>query len=439
MAELFVWDRIIKIFEEKHGSDISGFLFENSKLLKLEKNEIIIKLDPLSLSLLEDKNGDLFISLKKSIDNLLRDDIHVKLVTNSSQIQEKMLENVGEKYLDISKWNYEDTCLNPSFTFENYFYSYDNRKAIDAANQVIKKIINQNDEVSYNPFFIHGASGIGKTHFVNAIGNEIFSQNPNLKLLCKNATEFFNEYTRLFKGSLNTKKLDDFKEQYFNLDVFIIDDIQMLSTKEGSLNEFFSIFESMRLKNNYLIITCDVRPRDLSFEERLLTRFLSGLVLEIHFPDSDTKTQIFKYHAHKSELVIDEAAIQIFINSSENVRELLGYINSIKIDMITNNLDTFEFKEEDAIEVVNKTTGIYKKLTKKEIMEIISSYFDITMQELTSKNRAPKNVIARNFCVFFLKDKLKMTFVEIAIALGMKDHSNAVKIYKKFEEFKNKN
>jgi len=444
MAEIFVWDKIVKLFEQEKGSATASFLFDDSKLLKLEANQLVILLDVLSIDLLKNREGSLFVSLKKIIDQQLHDDMNIKFVTsqefdqdtfNYEYIEEK--DNIDDEIIDIG-FTYEETSLNPSYTFDNYFYSYDNRKAIDAANQVIDQIIKTNNEINFNPFFIHGASGIGKTHFVNAIGNEIYNQNNAMRILCKNATEFFNEYTGLFKGSLNTKKLDDFKELYFNLDVLIIDDIQMLSTKEGSLTEFFSIFENMRLKNKYIIITSDVRPRELNFEDRLLTRFLSGLVLEIQFPDSDTKTQIFKYHAHKSELFVDEAAIKVFINSSQNVRELLGYINSIKIDMITNNVDSYEFREEDAIEVVNKTTGIYHKLTKKEIIGIICNYYELTEEQLVSKSRVPKIVTARNFCVFFLKDKLKMTHVQIAQTLGMKDHSNAVKIIKKFDVFKEK-
>ena len=195
----------------------------------------------------------------------------------------------------------------------------------------------------------------------------------------------------------------------------------------------------MRINNKYVIITSDVRPNVLNFDDRLLTRFLSGLVVEFNFPDSDTKTQIFKYHANKIDLKIDEQAIQVFINYSKNVRELLGYINSIKVDLITNNIDDFEYKEDDALNIVSKTTGLFKNITKKDIIKIICKYYSITEEELKEKNRSPKLVKARNFTVYFLKNKLNLTYKEISVILGMKDHTNAVKIIKNFNNFKEKN
>ncbi|MBL0701500.1 MAG: ATP-binding protein, partial [Spiroplasma sp.] len=366
MAAVLFWERILVSFEKENGSDVREFLFANSKFLKIDGLNLVVQVDPLSMSILGNTNSTLYISLKTIVDGFLKQDTILLFVHDAKDIDDFQVQTKEIANLNL-EWSYEKTELNPSFTFDNYFYSYENRTVLESANQIIEEIISEKTTLSFNPFFIHGASGIGKTHFVNALGNEIFAKNKSVRVLYKNATEFFNEYTSLFKGGLDTKKLDVFKELYFNLDVFIIDDIQMLSTKEGSLNEFFAIFEYMRVGNKYTIITSDVRPKFLNFEDRLLTRFLSGLVMEINFPDSDTKTQIFKYHAHRFDLSINEAAIQIFINSSKNVRELLGYINSLKIDLITNNFDNFEYKESDAIEIVSKTTGIFTILTKEDI------------------------------------------------------------------------
>lgn len=447
MQSLFTWDKVIKKFKSQNSEDLTEFLFANSKLLHLSHEEAIVKVDELAFDVLKDSNGYFFLEIEKLLRENMSPKLVLQFVINEKDVQKRHIpaETIAEikpVAVDNNKWIHKQTNLNPSFTFENYFYSYDNQKIIQSCKQVIHDIVNNEMELTFNPFFIYGSSGIGKTHIVTALGNQIFNEKQGIKILYKNATEFLNDYTSLFKGGLNsTNELEAFKELYFNLDVFIIDDIQMLRTKEGSLNEFFSIFEHMRQQSKIVIITSDVPVKELNFEERLLTRFLSGLVEPIQFPDSDTKTQIFKYHAHKIDLNIEEAAIRIFIDSSKSVRELIGYINSIKMELLTfENNDTFGenhiYTEAQAINNVNKSTGNIRQMTPKEIKQIICDYFEITESELMSKSRKRAYVTARNFCVYFFYTKLKMTHHEIAQALGRKDHSNNVKIMQKFDAYK---
>ncbi len=445
METLFTWDKIIKKFKSQESEDLTEFLFSNSKLLHLTHDSAIIKVDDFAYSVLKDSQGIFYQKILKLLHESMSPNLTLSFVLSEDEVIEKPIP--AETISDISKpvisnrtWTYEQTNLNPSFTFDNYFYSYDNQKIINSCKQVIHDIVNNSQQLTFNPFFIYGSSGIGKTHIITALGNQIHQEKPDAKILYKNATEFLNDYTSLFKGGLNsTDKLESFKELYFNLDVFIIDDIQMLRTKEGSLNEFFSIFEHMRNHNKFVIITSDVPPKELNFEERLLTRFLSGLVEPIQFPDSDTKTQIFRYHAHKIDLNIEESAIRIFIDSSNSVRELLGYINSIKMELLTIDTKDHIYSESEAINNVNKATGNISQMTAKDISKIICDYYEITESDLKSRSRKRDIVKARKFCIYFYRTKLKMTHKEISCDLNQKDHSNSVKSFNTFESFKIKN
>lgn len=445
MESLFTWDKIIKRFKSQESEDLTEFLFSNSKLLHLTHDSAIIKVDDFAYSILKDSDGIFYKKILTLLRELMSPQLSLSFVLSEDDVIEKPIpaETISEiavPEISNSSWTFEQTNLNPSFTFDNYFYSYDNQKIINSCKQVIHDIVNNSSQITFNPFFIYGSSGIGKTHIISALGNQIFQEKSGVKILYKNATEFLNDYTGLFKGGLNnTDQLESFKELYFNLDVFIIDDIQMLRTKEGSLNEFFSIFEYMRNHNKFVIITSDVPPKELNFEQRLLTRFLSGLVEPIQFPDSDTKTQIFRYHAHKIDLNIEESAIRIFIDSSNSVRELLGYINSIKMELLTIETKDHIYSETEAINNVNKATGNIRQMTSKEISAIICDYYEITESELRSGSRKRDIVKARKFCIYFYRTKLKMTHKQISCDLNQKDHSNSVKSFNTFETFKIKN
>ncbi len=326
---------------------------------------------------------------------------------------------------------YADTKLNRAFSFKNYFYSHENQKIIRACQEIVKSL----DNPSFNPVFIYGESGIGKTHLINALGNEIFDHGNSYNILYTTGPNFMSEYTNLFKGGLNNvDSIDKFKEKYYNLDVLIIDDIQLLEGKETTLNEFFSIFENLLHTSKQVIITADKKPEDIQFEQRLITRFLSGLTLEIRTPDSDTKKQIFNYYANEKELDVDEDAIQIFIDNSNSVRALIGYINTIHMHFINDDLESSSFTKMDALEVVNKNTGNVHNYTPREIVAIVANHFEIDEATLKLRSRKQEIVTARAFAAYFLHLKLKLNYSAIAGYIGVKEHTSAMRAIKRIEE-----
>ncbi len=448
MANLYTWDKIVKTFKEAQSEDLTEFLFSNSKIITLNHNSAVLQVDEMSYNVLNNANDYFFRAIEQIMRDIMGNDLQLQIIRDESEIIENIVpktklvtesEKPEIKFVEPKKNKYEETGLKANFTFDNYFYSYDNQRIIQLSKQVIHDIVNNIDPLTFNPLFIYGSSGIGKTHIINALGNELFKANNQLNINYINSTEFANEYANIFQGGLGNNGLENFKAKFYKLDVLIVDDIQQLGTREKARQEFFSIFEHMRNNNKLIIITCDIHPKELKYEDRLLTRFKSGLVEQIELPDSDTKTQIFNYNAAKINLNIEEEAIQVFIDNSQNVRDLLGYINSIKLDLLAETDTSSIYTKTQAINKVNNSTGNLRQLTVEDVSKIICEYYEITNSEFRSKSRKAILVKARRFANYFFYNKLKMTHHEIGDFFNQKDHTNSVKTIQTFNDFKAKN
>ncbi len=456
MSYMFSWNNIKNDFQKEFGEDNTKFLFYNSLILDVKDTDIYILIDELCIDLFNRPNSEVANGLQKYVDKNFNKKMTLHYTDDGS-----VFENAPEFEIPVknvkNESNYEDTRLDSTKHFYNYFYSYDNKQVIDACRSIIEEI-KQNGKTNFNPLFIHGESGIGKTHIATALGNELYETFPDYKVLYQPATEFLNNFTSAFKSGLKSEKLEEFDNEYKDLDVFILDDIQMLQTRESTLNQFFNIYEDLVSRGKTIIITCDVNPNRLSIKERLLTRFLSGLVIEMNIPDTDTKLEIFKHYAEElDQLDFEDQAIQAFIQNSESVRALSGYVNSIRLDYLSNNqkykdrlakineynianglleLKRSPFTLEDAMDILKKGSGQKSLLTKKDIINTICKYFDIDIDILKSGSRKQNIVKARNLCVIYLTEYIGLKQEEIGIELGLKGHSNVSKTLKKTEEIK---
>ncbi len=459
MVDLELWDNICLKYKEEIGEQLYEFLLSGSKPFIVSNSEAIIVVDDFTKRFFEkdSDNYKIFSNAFSSVtytDSFSLDFITDKEILNYANksndkkhnfyIDKNVLKDVNDRVEDnIEETNlyvqpnqqttnsYNKTRLQSNQKFKNFFYSYENTMVINAAKLVIDTI----DNLEVNPLFLYGQSGLGKTHILNAIGNEIYEQNPNKNILYIKSTDFLEEYTDLFKGSLdNTKKIDDFKNKYASIDVLLIDDIQQLETKEASLNEFFNIFEKMRNNNKLIVIASDKHPKKIHFEERLITRFLSGVNVEIRLPDTDTKKQIFSYYAMQRDINIQEDAISIFIDNSSTIRELLGYINAITVAFISNETDSLNINKDDAKKIVTKANGKPFSITEEDIIKIITDYFKVSKKDILSDKRTKDIVNARHFIAYFLRNKLNYKHVKIAYTLGFKDHTAALNSIKTAEK-----
>ena len=418
-----IWENILNDFKELVGENNCNLIFQEAQVIDIQPKKIVLYMDVLSESLLRANNNNLFNLLEQIAKNKTNPNIKIIIKNNikkkDNELEEKKIVN-----------NYKHSNLNETLTLKNYFSKEENRNVTT----IIQEILNdqKNKTNRFNSLFIYGKSGIGKTHIVNALGNELFNQNHNLKILYKRSGEFINEYTNLFKYNENNKQ-EEFNNIYYNLDVLILDDIQQLENKESTLNEFFSIYEKMLTEKKLVIITSDINIKKLNFPERLASRILNGLVTQINEPNSDTKIEIFKYHAKTTGIDIEESAIQVFINNSQNVRELIGYISNILIEIISKNIQNKVFTQKDAIDFINKNT-INISFSEQDIIDIICDYYDVNKKNIFLKNRKNKENDAKNFIIYFLSKKLDYTQIKLAKMFGYKDHSAINKILKKMEE-----
>lgn len=478
MIELRKWDLILEELTKSLGADNFVLLFSSAKPIHIDSNKVVIGIDSISYMLFEldpnfskhvknicqtiignnvelyleendqkkrnlfydnyEKQNKPFVAHFEENETKISDYIEEKpKISEEKQIMSQNHTSILESNGTIStssndfKINsYQESHLRANFTFKNFFYSYENKQIIKACKMIIDNI----SKPDFNPFFLYGQSGIGKTHLINAIGNEIFKLNKNLNVYYTTATDFLEEYTNLFKGGLtNVDATDSFKEKYYKLDVLFFDDIQILEGKESTLIEFFSIFEKLRTNDKMIIITSDKKPEDIHFEERLITRFTSGLSLEIEAPNSDTKRQIFNYYADQKSLEIEESAVNIFIENSNNIRALLGYLNTITLYSINDDLDSPIFTKQQALQLINSSTGNINKLTAQEIIRIVCTYFEIDVQDIVSNSKKAKFVNARRFASYFLYTKLKLPFKKIALYLGLREHTSAMRAVREIE------
>ena len=417
-----IWESILIDFKDLVGENNCDLIFKEAQIIDIQPKKIIIYMDILSESILRANNNNLFNLLEQIAKNKTNANIKIVIKNNvkkkDNELEEKRRFN-----------DYKHSNLNETLTLKNYFSKEENRNITT----IIQEILNdqKNKTNRFNSLFIYGKSGIGKTHIVNALGNELFNQNHNLKILYKRSGEFLNEFTNLYKYNENNKQ-EDFNNLYYNLDVLILDDIQQLENKESTLNEFFSIYEKMLTEKKLVIITSDINIKKLNFPERLASRILNGLVTQINEPNSDTKIEIFKYHAKTTGIDIEESAIQVFINNSQNVRELIGYISNILIEIISKNIQDKVFTQKDAIDFINKNT-INISFSEQDIIDIICDYYDVNKKNIFLKNRKNKENDAKNFIIYFLSKKLDYTQIKLAKMFGYKDHSAINKILKKID------
>ena len=330
------------------------------------------------------------------------------------------------------EWN---SNLNPKFTFDNFVVGASNKLAYVAANDVAN-----NPGTIHNPLFIYGKSGLGKTHLMHAIGNKIM-QEKKKKVLYVTSDEFMNDFTGIADIGKNANSIDyanQFKSKYRNVDVLIIDDIQFLVGAEKTQQEFFNTFNYLHKTNKQIIISSDRSPDDLKkLEERLRSRFMWGLPVDIYPPDFELRCRIIKEKLKNTSIeeMVDEDVIEYIANSCQNdVRHIEGTINRLlayTAMFVPNKID-LEFAVEALKDFVNK--NIYIEINISNIQKIVADYFNITVDDLKSKKRNNKVVIPRQIAMYMCRMETNETFPKIGLEFGGRDHSTVIFACDKIEK-----
>lgn len=315
------------------------------------------------------------------------------------------------------------TILNNSYSFENFVVGKSNQFAYTSS-----LTIAQNPGERYNPLFIYGPSGLGKTHLLQSIGNYCILNNKSV--ICVTSEQFINDFTYNIKN----KSMENFKQKYRNCDLLLIDDMQFLANTENTQIEFFHTFNELINKKSQIVMTSDKPPKNLNgFEERLISRFESGLTIGIEPPDLDIKIAIIKKKSKNNKIILlDEIINYIAINMGDNMRDIESAINKLnafsRVMKINITLDIAKDLLKDQIKENND------KISLEKIMKIISKELNTKPSEITGKSRSKSIVKARRIAIYLSKDLTQSSMPAIAKFFGMKDHSSISHNIKKLNE-----
>jgi chromosomal replication initiator protein len=319
----------------------------------------------------------------------------------------------------------EITNLNSKYTFDTFVSGPSNQFAHAAS-----LAVSNNPATTYNPLFIYGGVGLGKTHLVNAIGNELIHQNNNIRICYYSSEKFTNELI----NSLRHGKMDEFRNKFRSIDVLLIDDIQFIAGKKSTQEEFFHTFNALYESHKQIVVTSDKFPKEIpDLEERLRSRFEWGLIADIQAPDTETKQAILRMKADQNNIVIPEDVSYFLSNSiTSNVRELEGYLIRIgayaSLTATPINLEMAKTILKDII-VEN-----CKEVTIEKIQKLVAEYFQIKVSEIKSSKRLKNIVLPRQIAMYICRKLTDLSYPEIGAKFGGKDHSTIIHAIKKIEK-----
>ncbi|MEG2310621.1 MAG: chromosomal replication initiator protein DnaA [Clostridia bacterium] len=388
-----------------------------------------------TLTFLTKKSYNILFEAKE----IIQDSSQTELLDNEEKVinyenstkDESLKENQPKNFdASLNKIQNDNSGLNPRYTFENFIIGSNNRFAHAASIAVY-----ENPGKKYNPLFIYGGVGLGKTHLMQAIGNAMFLTNPNTTLIYCTGELFANELV----SAIMTDKNESFRKKYRNIDLLLIDDIQFLAGKEKCQEEFFHTFNTLFESGKQIILTSEKPPKEIALlEDRLKTRFDMGLSVDIQTPDYETRLAILRKKAEKERYIInDDILVKIATRVKSNIRELEGVFNKlVAYTSFTNNALTDAIVENTIESILVKNT---KVLTSKLIMQVVCKFFNIKVGDMVSDKRSNSVAFPRQIAMYLCREIANMSFPSIGKDFGGRDHSTVLHAYAKIKDEFEKN
>ena len=341
-----------------------------------------------------------------------------------SRIDELMSDKPSTRRPIMASSQTPSTTLNPRYTFANFIVGSSNDLAYTACQAVAV-----NPGVKYNPLFIYGGVGLGKTHLLQAVGNDIITRNPSAKVAYISSETFVKE----FLDSIRFKK-NGFSDRYRNVDVLIIDDMQFIAGKEKTQEEFFHTFNALHQANKQIIIGSDKPPRSIpTLTERLRSRFEWGMAIDIQMPDFETRCAIVETKAAQSGITLERDTVEYLAkNIKTNIRELEGALNQLLAYAEMRGVSPDVSTAEGLIGNVRHSRP--QHLTPKQIIDKTARHFQIDSKEICGSKRDKHIVVPRQVAMYLLRSELHLSFPRIANELGRKDHTTAIHSVEKIEK-----
>jgi chromosomal replication initiator protein len=402
--------------------------FKDTELISYDENETVIAVKNIfakkqfearfneQVKNILDKNG----IFSKSVTYIVKTNNNKLHISRETTLVETMpAKNISRRETPISQTN-----LNPRYTFENFIVGSSNDLAYTASQAVAA-----NPGTKYNPLYIYGGVGLGKTHLVQAVGNEIAQKNHNMVITYISSETFVNEFLDYIRF-----KKKGFSDKYRSVDVLIIDDMQFIAGKEKTQEEFFHTFNHLHQNNKQIIICSDKPPKSIpTLTERLRSRFEMGMMVDIQMPDFETRCAILVAKAALSNATLSRETVEYLANNIKtNVRELEGALNQLLAYSEMRGVEPTANIAEGLIGNVRRSRP--QHLTSRQIIEKTARHFQIKVDEICGSKRDRYIVVPRQVAMYLLRSELHYSFPKIAHELGRQDHTTAIHSIEKIEK-----
>lgn len=411
-----LWERVLEKLKQRIvDKNMYDTFFDGSYISEISNDTIIVVVNTsLAVQLCNTKYYSL---LNEIVLEVTESNFKLNFITKD---EEKKNSKTLQKQEEIFKTSY----TNPNSTFDNFVIGTFNRSAAQAA-----LMIASDPGKVFNPLFIHSESGLGKTHLLHAIGNYIKKNRPGAKVVCITSDDFFNEFVKNLSNGKDTTSLRDYCK---TVDAFLIDDIQFLTEKKKTQELFYYVFNDLVKEEKQIVITSDRQPSELKdIEQRLVTRFSSGLTVKIDDPDPETCVAILKKKISSSdlkELNFEEDSLRLLAERfSKNIRELEGALNKLVYHAILKQTNQIDLKL--TIEAVSTISGgkyIQNELDEQKIISLVSDYYNLTPFVLTGKSHNRQISLARHIAMYLIRDILDSPLKKIGQAFGNRDHTTVM-------------
>ncbi len=411
-----IWKQILEKLELRISSVSFMLWIKTIKPLEIDENENFI----LVAQSVTAKNQILRNFLDKINDcanEVTGKDFKITVLDQNEEVEYLKNNKVDEKN---SSKNEEKSPFKEKFTFDNFVVGKSNQFVYAAARTVA-----EHPGKRYNPLFIYGGVGLGKTHLLHAIGNYIHEFSPNLKIMYVTCEQFTNDYIASLYSPTKNKSIMEFRGKYRNLDVLMVDDIQFISRGKETQEEFFHTFNELIMNNKQIIICSDRPPKDIeTLEDRLRSRFSSGLIHDIQAPDIETriailhkKSQLEKYYAE------DEVINYIAERVDSNIRELEGKLSEVYFLATLNGKKVATMEEAKEVFTKEPNEEVKNDLTTDKIINTVCDYFNISYQDIIGKKKNKEVVVPRMIAIYLINDLLNLPLVVIGKIFGKRDHT----------------
>ena len=424
-----LWEKTLSIIKGEMSEVSFNTWIKSCEPISMSSDTIKISVpNTFTQDILEKRYKDLVVnSIKASCSKLYKIEFLVaseiqsteETVTNQKIKKEKSEENQNPS-------DEMSTNLNPKYTFDSFVIGNSNRFAHAASLAVAEA-----PAKAYNPLFIYGGVGLGKTHLMHAIGHYILQNNSKSKVVYVSSEKFTNELINAIKDDKN----EEFRNKYRNIDVLLIDDIQFIAGKERTQEEFFHTFNALHDANKQIILSSDRPPKEIpTLEDRLRSRFEWGLIADIQVPDFETRMAILKKKADVENLsVANEVMVYIATKIKSNIRELDGALTRIiAYSSLTNRSITVDLASEALKDIISKKQG--KHVTIEIIQDIVASYFNLRIEDLKSQRRTRNVSYPRQIAMYLSRKLTDMSLPKIGEEFGGRDHTTVIHAYEKISD-----